>query len=153
MDYILRKAELADHPMLLAFEQGIINAERPYDPTLKEGEIHYYDLKELIFSENAEVLVVEYNGEVIASGYAKIKIAEDYFIHSTYSYLGFMYVNESHRGKGVNKIIIDGLVNWSKNRGLTEIRLQVYDDNESALKAYEKVGFKKHMVEMRMITK
>ncbi len=151
MHYRLRKAFLSDHPILLEFEQGIINAERPYDPTLQEGTIHYYDIMELIQSEDAEVLVVEFDGEVIASGYAKIKIAQEYFKHSVYSYLGFMYVKENHRGKGINKMIIDGLVNWSREKGLDEIRLQVYDDNDSALKAYEKVGFKRHMVEMRMV--
>jgi GNAT superfamily N-acetyltransferase len=150
MSYILRKATLLDHPILLSFEKGIIDAERPYDPTLKEDPISYYDLKELILSDNAEVLVVESEGELIASGYAKIKVAEDYLIHTNYSYLGFMFVKENHRGKGINKIIIDGLFEWSKNKGLSEIRLQVYDDNPSAIKAYEKVGFKKHMVEMRL---
>ncbi len=151
MRYSLRQAILSDHPILLTFEQGIIQAERPYDPTLQNGQINYYDLKELILSDEAEVLVVECDGQVIASGYAKIKIAQEYFKHREYSYLGFMFVKEEHRGLGVNKLIIDGLIDWSKNKGLDEIRLQVYDDNDSAIKAYEKVGFKKHMVEMRLL--
>jgi GNAT superfamily N-acetyltransferase len=153
MTYILRKALLTDHSTLLDFERGIIEAERPYDPTLQVGSINYYDLIELMHSDDAEVLVVEYNGEAIASGYARIKVAQEYLKHKEYSYLGFMFVKENHRGKGVNKLIIDGLLEWSKRKGLDEIRLQVYDDNESAIKAYEKVGFKKHMIEMRLIKK
>ena len=41
---ITREATLKDLHTLLEFEQGIIAAERPFDGTLKEGEIHYYDL-------------------------------------------------------------------------------------------------------------
>jgi GNAT superfamily N-acetyltransferase len=151
MSYILRKATKDDLDVLLSFEQGIITAERPFDPTLKPDTIHYYDLAYLIEHDDAQVLVVTYDDEVIASGYAKIKYAEEYYLHHAYSYLGFMYVKEAHRGKGINKIIIDGLLQWSEEKGLKEVRLQVYDDNASAIKAYEKVGFKQHMVEMRLI--
>jgi ribosomal protein S18 acetylase RimI-like enzyme len=47
-------------------------------------------------------------------------------------------------------LIIKALNEWAKNKGITEIRLDVYDDNISALNAYEKAGFKRHLVNMRM---
>lgn len=59
-----------------------------------------------------------------------------------------MYVEPDQRGKGINKLIIDHLVLWSKKRGLNHFKLQVYSDNVVAIKAYEKVGFKKSMVKM-----
>ncbi len=72
----LRYATEDDLPVLLEFEQGVVTAERPYNPTLIEGEIHYYDLNSLLTSENAALIVAETNNEVIASGYALIKDAE-----------------------------------------------------------------------------
>ncbi|NNE76835.1 MAG: GNAT family N-acetyltransferase [Pricia sp.] len=149
-DFVVRKASLNDMEVLLSFEQGIISAERPYDPTIRQGAIHYYDIAELIKSKEAEVVVVEYKGRVIASGYAKIKPARHYLDHEVYGYLGFMYTHPDFRGKGVNQIIVDALRKWSEARGLKEIRLTVYDDNLAAVKAYEKVGFKKHIIEMRI---
>jgi len=146
----VRKAKPEDLKILLEFEQGIILAERPMDPTLATDPISYYDISELINSEEAEVIVVEYNDEVIASGYAKIKKALPYLDHEFYTYLGFMFTQPEFRGKGVNKLIVDELRNWSVVKGLNEIRLTVYDDNTAALKAYEKVGFKKHLIEMRL---
>lgn len=150
-DILIRKAVPDDLSTLLAFEQGIIKFERPYDPTLDVDPISYYDLSILIDSENAEVLVAEYNGKVIASGYAKIKQALPYLNHQGYSYLGFMYTQPEFRGKGANRKIIDELKQWSYSKGLSEIRLTVYDDNEGAIQAYEKAGFKKHLIEMRLI--
>ena len=40
----IRKAIETEIEILLSFEKEIISAERPFDNTLKEGEIHYYDL-------------------------------------------------------------------------------------------------------------
>ena len=147
----IRPATLSDLPKLYAFEQGIITAERPFDPTLKPGHINYYDLKALVESDQSEVLVAEVDGEVVASGYANIIEAKDYLIHKKYSYLGFMFVDPNQRGKGIIKLILEGLKNWSKTQGIDEIRLDVYEDNIPAVKAYEKAGFKKHTVEMRLI--
>ena len=146
----VRKAQLTDLPILKQFEQGIISAERPFDPTLRPDPISYYDIGELIEWEDAEVLVVTDGDKIIASGYAKTLQAKSYIQPSEYAFLGFMFVDPDYRGRGVNQLIVDGLKDWSQKRGLTEIRLQVYSDNEAALRAYEKVGFKQHIVEMRI---
>ena len=148
--YIVRIATLDDLPILLEFEQGVIEAERPMDPTIKAAPIHYYNIPELINSDQSEVFVSEINGEIIASGYAKIKPDRHYLKHQNQGYLGFMFVKEDHRGKGINQMILNALINWCKGKEIIEIRLDVYDSNENALKAYKKAGFKNHMIQMRM---
>ncbi len=150
MSITIRKATLNDLPILLEFEQGVITAERPFDPTIKNGDINYYDIGELITSPNSEVFVAESTQGILASGYAKIKTDRHYLKHAYQGYLGFMFVSETHRGLGLNKMIIDTLLKWCKARNIFEIRLDVYDDNTPAIKAYEKVGFKKHMINMRL---
>ena len=147
---IVRKATLDDLPTLLSFEQGVIIAERPFDPTIKDGNINYYDVSELITNKDSEVFVAEIDHQIVASGYAKIKTDRHYLKHEHQGYLGFMYVSEAHRGKQLNKLIIDALLKWCKARKVLEIRLDVYQDNLSAIQAYEKVGFKKHMINMRL---
>ncbi|MBL4887353.1 MAG: GNAT family N-acetyltransferase [Flavobacteriaceae bacterium] len=146
----IRKATLSDLPTLLQFEQGIIKAERPMDPTIQEGAIHYYDISELISSELSEVYVVEIDQKIVASGYAKIMDGRHYLKHKKQGFLGFMFVPETHRGNGLNKLILDALFSWCKERHVFEIRLNVYDQNPSAIRAYEKKGFKKHMINMRL---
>ena len=150
MAYNIRKATLNDLPILLEFEQGLIDAERPIDPTIKSGTISYYDLSEFIKNKDSELFVVENNGDLLASGYAKIMDDKDYLKHEKQGYLGFMFVPEKHRGKGLNKLIVDALIDWCRSQGVSEIRLDVYEDNLPAMKAYEKAGFKKHLVNMRM---
>lgn len=146
----IRKATLADLPILYEFEQGIITAERPYDGTLKTGHINYYDIKAMIESDETEVIVAVLGKEIIGSAYASIKEAKPYLKHSHYAYLGFMFVSPEYRGTGVNKIIIDELKIWALSKNLNELRLDVYNDNHSAIRAYEKAGFEKHLINMRM---
>ena len=150
MEYSTRKATLKDLAVLLHFEQGVIEAERPMDPTLQEGQITYYDISELITSEASEVYVVEVDNTIVASGYAKIMDDRPYLKHSKQGYLGFMFVPEDHRGKGLNKLILNALLAWCKERSVFEVRLDVYDENASAIRAYLKACFKKNMVNMRL---
>jgi len=146
----IRKAIESEIEELLSFEKGIIVAERPFDSTLKEGEIHYYDLIELIRSKRAEVLIAVTNNEIVGSGYAKILPAKPYQKYTEYAYLGFMYVKPEFRGLGVNQKILLALIDWAKNENVTEVRLKVYDENTIAKNAYLKAGFKPNLLEMRV---
>jgi GNAT superfamily N-acetyltransferase len=146
----IRKATIKDLEKLLEFEQGIITAERPFDPTLKEGKISYYNIENMITATDVEIVVAYINEEIIGSGYARIEEVKPYLNHKLYAYLGFMYTHPNHRGKGVNAQVIENLKNWVLSQNVFEMRLDVYNDNPSAIKAYEKVGFKNHLVNMRI---
>ena len=148
---IIRKAHPNDLEKLLEFEQAIITAERPFDPTLKAEKIHYYDIEKMISAPHIQIVVAEIDLELIGSGYARIEAAKPYLNHLNYAYLGFMYTVANHRGKGVNAKIIEALKKWCILQDVFEMRLDVYNDNTSAIKAYEKVGLKKHLINMRMI--
>jgi len=146
----VRTATLNGMEALLICEQGVISAERPFDPTLKDGHINYYDIVEMITAPHIELVVAQSGDEIIGTGYARIEDAKIYLRHPKHAYLGFMYVKPEYRGKGVNKLVIDKLQQWSVVRGITEFRLEVYYDNLPAIKAYEKLGFSKLMIKMRM---
>lgn len=146
----IRKAVLEDITMLLEFEQGVIEAERPFDVTLKREATRYYDIEEMIHAPHIELVVAEWKGKVVGCGYARIERAKPFLQHTQHGYLGFMYVKHTHRGMGINSAIMKTLAGWSARNGVTELRLEVYSANEPAIKAYEKIGFTKHMIEMRM---
>lgn len=146
----VRTARLEDLDTLLQFEQGVIAAERPFDETLKEGSIHYYDLKAMIESPGAEVVLAKVDGKIAGSGYARIENSKPYNRHTQHAYLGFMYVPPQYCGRGINGKIIEALKSWAKSKGITELRLDVYHENEAAIKAYEKAGFSKLLVNMRL---
>ncbi|MDY8138808.1 GNAT family N-acetyltransferase [Aquimarina sp. 2201CG5-10] len=148
---IIRPAKIEELPILLDFEQQLIEAERPMDITLITDEkISYYDIGAYIKSDHTEVVVAEIEGEIVGSGYGQIRNRQDFFKQKQLGYIGFMFVKEEHRGKGISKKIIQHLCDWFKTKNLEEVRLTVYEKNPSAIRAYEKVGMEKHLIEMRL---
>lgn len=146
----IRKATSADIQTLLQFEQGIVSSERPWDPTLRPDPNHYYDIRQMIDDPRVHLVVAEFNGKLIGSGYARIEKSKQHLQHEHHAYLGFMYVEPEWRGKNINQMIIDSLKQWSISKGIHEMRLDVYQENLSAIRAYEKAGFNKLMIQMRM---
>jgi GNAT superfamily N-acetyltransferase len=149
-DIRIRRARPEDLEVLLGFEQELIKAERPMDPTIRKGKVCYYDLEEMLGASDVALMVAEAGGRVVGSGYARPKPARSYLDHEYYAYLGFMYTVPEFRGKGVNRKILTALREWSLDKGFRELRLTVYETNSQAIRAYEKAGFQKHIVEMRL---
>ena len=146
---LIRRATREDLPILLAFEQAIVEFERQFDPTLAPADVRYYDLAGMIDAPLVELLVAETDHEVIGSGYARLEESKVYLKHRRHAYLGFMYVVPSRRGTGVNQQLIAALTRWVESQQVHELRLDVYHDNQAAVRAYEKAGFRRHLTEMR----
>ena len=138
----IRQATLNDLEILLEFEQLLIDYERNLTSHIKDCHINYYDIESFIQKPDAVVILAEINEEIIGSGYALIKSNKTYKMPDKYVYLGFMYVKEEHRGKGVNKRIMNELIEWGKKSGHHIFKLDVYSNNSSAINAYHKAGFK-----------
>ncbi|MFN3211638.1 MAG: GNAT family N-acetyltransferase [Henriciella sp.] len=149
-EILIRPATPRDLPTLLRFEQGIVTAERPYDHTLKPDPISYYDVGAMIEAPDCEVAVAEVDGQLIGSGYAAKKASRHYVHPPFHAYIGFLYVEPDFRGRGVNKKVLDHLFAWAKANDLPEIHLTVYPDNDAAVRAYEKAGFDRYILEMRL---
>ncbi len=146
----IREAVFEDLDRLREMEQGIVSYERPFASNLREDPIQYYDLGDLITRDDAQVLVAISEGTIIGSGYGLIKNSKPYFQPDRFVYLGFMYVSPEYRGQGVNGKIIDGLIEWAKQKGIHELQLEVYAENESAIKAYQKRNFSPDLLNMRL---
>lgn len=148
----IRKATLSDLPVLLSFEQGVIKAERPFAPNLKKSKIHYYDLPALIESNDAQLLVIEQDNTLIASGYARLQKSKPHHVGNLHAYIGFIYVEPDYRGQKIAQRLIKALNHWAVEQGADELVLDVYEQNASAIKAYEQLGFQKALIEMRVNT-
>lgn len=145
-----RLARPDDLPVLLEYEQGVIEEERPCNDTIRKTDVKYYDLDFLIADPDSRLELIEHDGRIVACGYAQLRASEAQFAHERHAYLGFMYVEPSFRGQGVNKMIVDSLTGWSRDRGVSDIYLDVYAENQAAIRAYEKAGFTPLLVEMKL---
>lgn len=145
-----RQATLSDVNALLALEQAVVDAERPFNSALKAQGARYYDIPALITDDDSYLLVAEDNGAIVATGYIQIRQSKPSLEHNVHGYLGFMYVAPAYRGMGVNKQIIDTLMVWAESKQVFDFYLDVYAENRAAINAYEKVGFQPSMLEMKL---
>lgn len=147
-----RQAVINDIEQLFTLEQKVVEAERPYNTDIKRGKPIYYDMVNLITGNDCYLIVAEEGGEIIATGYSQIQLSKQSLEHDKHAYLGFMYVSEKYRGKGLNKKIMDKLIYWSKTQGVNDHYLEAYSGNSPAIRAYEKAGFKPCLIEMKLNT-
>ena len=145
-----RQATLSDVNVLLALEQAVVDAERPFNSAIKVQGARYYDIPALITDDDSHLLVAEDNGAIVATGYVQIRQSKPSLEHNVHGYLGFMYVAPAYRGMGLNKEIIDTLMAWAESKQVFDFYLDVYAHNRAAINAYEKVGFQPSMLEMKL---
>ena len=146
----IRPVKKEEISLLIKFEQELVEFERPFDSTLKDEKISYYDISSKINSKDSCVLIAEVNDEIVGSGFLDIVKAKPFLKHNYFGSLGFFYVKQEWRGRGINKAILKELVKWAKKRNVYEIRLQVYDKNTDAKSVYFKYGFEPTLLEMRL---
>ena len=146
----IRQATLSDVNALLALEQAVVDAERPFNSAIKAQGARYYDIPALVTDDDSYLLVAEDNGAIVATGYVQIRQSKPSLEHNVHGYLGFMYVAPAYRGMGLNKQIIDTLMAWAESKQVFDFYLDVYAENRAAINAYEKVGFQPSMLEMKL---
>jgi len=148
---LIRNATIADLSALLTLEQSIIDAERPFDSQIREGDTTYYDFDALISNPDSSVVVADTGNKIIGSGYAQIRESKECFTVESHCYLGFIFVVPEYRGTGVARRIIESLTEWGSSMGTDYFLLDVYSANTGAIRAYEKFGFKKLSVKMELV--
>lgn len=141
-----RQALEKDRALLLHFEQNLITHERPFDPNLKVVDVLYYNMDYLLHDPKVHFIVAidisTNNDTPIACGYVKLlPNATNKYSDPYYGYVGFMYTEPAYRGKGIAQQILKRLIAWSEQQEVTQIVLEVYEKNQSAVRAYKKAGF------------
>ncbi len=61
--------------------------------------------------------------------------------HVDYGWTIGMLVDESRRGLGIGRAMMERLFTWANGRGIAELSLLVFPHNERALRLYRSTGF------------
>ena len=146
----IRKASHSDIETLKAFQRKLVEFERPFDPTIKKGDVEYYNIKNKLNSDKVRFLIAEADGKPVGCGLGEIMKNVKWSVHKYKGYIGLMFVEEDFRGKGISKMIIEDIIKWFKENKIKDARLLVYAENKGAVRAYEKAGFKHLMDEMKL---
>ena len=142
MEIKIREIEVEDYKELWDFMKkvkGETNFLLGYPDEIK---LSYEDEKEHIkkvkTSETSNYFVVMKNNKMIGcigfNGNTARKMKH-------YGTIGISVLKE-YWGRGIATTLLEKLISWSKEKGIKKINLDVFENNERAIKLYEKFGFK-----------
>lgn len=120
-----REVAAADVARLWALEQRCFVADR-----LSQRRMRFY-----VNAAHAEFILAEQDGELL--GYALLLLRRGTQLTRLYS----IAVAPEARGKGIAQYLIDELQRRALERGKRFMRLEVAEDNDAAIRLYQRLGF------------
>lgn len=94
---------------------------------------HYRDIFGRALGLGHAMFVAEDGGKLVA--------LMTTYEHVDYGWTIGMMVDESHRGLGIGRALMERLFGWANARGIKELSLLVFPHNERALRLYRSSGF------------
>lgn len=154
MQAVVRKAEDGDEEAVARFAIKLFEQHVEYDPErfsllgTEQGAEQYYRSR---FSTNDSRVVVATLDDVIV-GFAYVEKDDLNYAEllQRAAWLHDVYVDESARGLGVGKSLLDAAVNAARQLGAEKLLLTVASKNTLAQRAFEKAGFRQTMSEMTL---
>jgi ribosomal protein S18 acetylase RimI-like enzyme len=93
--------------------------------------------------DDAILLVAESAGQIAGAVCAKMIDApgDSYLAPSRFLLIDTLVVREKFRRNGIGKALLDKAHRWGKEKGAVRAALSVWEFNQNAIKAYEKLGY------------
>ena len=132
----LRSAVAADMDSLLDLLAALFTIEQDFTP---DREKQRRGLERLLDAPDAHVVVAEEAGRVV--GMATLQVVISTAEGGPAGLIEDVVVSESQRGRGIGRALMDDLIAWAGERGLTRLQLLADRDNQSALDFYRKQGW------------
>ena len=112
-------------------------------PDICEGNDLYMKLTKIVQNEDSAIILVETDQGPL--GFAEIYIRQDeanpLTVPYCYGYLQSLMVTAGHRQQGIGTHMIKAIGQWAKEKGASEIRLDIWEFGEGPLIFYENMGF------------
>lgn len=149
----IRVAEEKDIPQIKKLYREFFSLMANIQPDIiREAEQEEDFFQEMMDSDTADIIVAEENKKVIGFMVLCEQLTLPYncFVQYNYAYLMDIMIQDEYRNKGVAKALINQAKEWTRNRDLRFLDLNVLARNTNAIQLFKGQGFKEQMVTMRI---
>lgn len=152
-DLTIRPATKADEPALGRYGGALMRQHHAFDPQrFVRSENPEAGYGRFLVSQLAEpecvVLVAERAGEVVGYAYAGLEPMSWKDLRAACGYLHDVFVDPAARGSGAGGRLVRAAIEWLEARGAPRVVLMSAARNEVAQRLFERLGFRRTMVEM-----
>jgi ribosomal protein S18 acetylase RimI-like enzyme len=113
----------------------------------------HHALRDIFANKDAIIFLAEDSGLLI--GLVEVYFRQDdeansLIVPHKYAHLQSLMVSEPYRKSGIGKKLMDVAQQWAREKGATEMRLDVWEFNQGTIQFYEKMGF--HTLKRTLVT-
>jgi GNAT superfamily N-acetyltransferase len=77
------------------------------------------------------------------------RFAPDYLGGKKVGYISHLYINPSFQKSGIGRLLVHDVEIWLKSKNVQSLEIQVLTTNLGGIEFWEKVGYKKELIQMR----
>jgi ribosomal protein S18 acetylase RimI-like enzyme len=152
-EVVIRRATPADEPALGRYGGALMRQHHEFDPLrFIRSDNPEAGYGRFLVSQLAEprcvVLVAERAGAVVGYAYAGLEPMSWKDLRAACGYLHDVFVDPAARGAGAGERLVRAAFQWLESRGAPRVVLMSAARNEAAQRLFERVGFRRTMVEM-----
>ena len=151
---IIRRATAADLPAVGALGASLIRTHYAFDPMRfmappADPEAGYaWFLGRQLNEEDVGVFVAERSGSVIGYVYAALEPQSWKELRDAAGFIHDVVVAPEAQRHGVASALVEAACEWFRSVGAPRVMLWTAEKNEGAQQLFERLGFRKTMVEM-----
>ena len=153
-DPIIRRATSADLTSLGRLGALLVQEHHDFDgrrflaATNRTPDDYASFLRSQLDDPDIVVLVAENDGGVIGYAYAAIEGYDYMSLRGPAAVLHDLIVDPEHRGLGAGRMLLNATLSYLTSRGAPRVVLSTAEQNVSAQRLFERMGFRRTMVEM-----
>lgn len=143
--YIIREARRHDGPAVTSLWKEMMDLHGTLDGRFRfesgasrEFEKHFVAT---IRSRDARVLVAEESSEVVGYILGEIHDRKALYPAGRYGFISDICVSAVYRKRGMGRALVEGLMLWFRNRGITAVELFAADMNPESNAFWRAMGF------------
>jgi GNAT superfamily N-acetyltransferase len=150
----IRKATEADLPALGRLGALLLRAHHQFDskrfmaPGADPESGYAWFLGTQLREEDVVVLVAEQQASVVGYVYAALEPQSWKELREACGFIHDVVVDEPRRRTGVASALVDAVADWLREHGAPRVMLCTAEQNEGAHRLFERLGFRRTMVEM-----
>jgi len=111
-----------------------------------DGHIHQEKhIRDLVQSEDAQILVAVHSGEVVAYSISEIHMRPPVFRNRTFGAISDLAVKSAYRRKEIGGKMLEKILEWFDSRDIHRIEVRVASENQIGCNFWKKHGFQDYM--------
>jgi len=142
---LVRRATVHDLARIVEFRLALLDehSENPlYGRLHPDAEARAWDLyRGQLASPHEAMLVAERGGRIVGLLRCVDTPGSPLLLPERYCYISSVYVERAHRRRGVLRALMDGVIAWSVERGLDEMRLHNSALSPTVEAVWQSLGF------------